>query len=453
MTEHRPDLPRLRAMWTVERRRPTVIGALALLVALLLLPAAPAPAAPAVPFDEGPSLAGRNCGGTSKPGSVPLAATAALGGQGWTLGGALDTPPAAANQLSPSVAAGPAGQIFYAWQETRGADTGDIFAAPLGGAPPTGRRGVRVDDTGVAAVEQAAPSLAVDASGALHVVWEDLRGGGLRRLFYASSANNGASWSANTLLTGALPALSHRSPHLVAGPDGALYLAWDSGSDILFSRRVGGVWSAPAPINAPRDVDRDLPRLAFDDAGRLLAAWEDRRGAAPAIYVARLDQPAGGAWGAEVRATPVGVAAAQPSLAVGADGALYLAYQGAPGIFIVVSADGGASWGAPQRLDDGSGNAFTNPRLAVDAAGGVHCIWCQLQVGFAAVVAARSTDGGDSWGDRVTLASTTGTAEPLDLIAGADGLYAAWSDDGSGRPLLHTARWTGERLWLPLLRR
>lgn len=428
---------------------------LCLMAALALVPAAPAPAAPAPPINDGPALDGRNCGGTSKPGALPLARLAAVGGAGWTVGGPVDAPPAASQQLSPSVAVAPGGQVFYAWQESRAGDLGDIFAAPLGAPPPSGRRAVRVDDTGVTAVEQAAPSLAADAAGALHAVWEDLRGGAQRRLFYASSANGGGAWGANTLLTGALPALNHISPHLIAGTGGALYLIWDGGSDIYFSRRSGGSWSAPAPINAPRAIDRDLPRLALDAQGRLFAAWEDRRGAAPTIYVARLDSPAGGAWGAEVRAVPAGVSAAQPSLAAGADGALYLAFQGAPGIYIAVSADGGASWGAPRRVDDGAGNSFTNPRVAVDAEGGVHCIWCQLQVGVIAdVLAARSNDGGASWGGRAALASTTGTAEPLDLVAGPGGLYAAWADDGGGRNVLYTARWAPERtLFLPLMRR
>jgi hypothetical protein len=429
----------------------TLVGALLL---LLMRPAGATAALVAAP-DQGPILAGRNCGGTSKPGSLSQAGLAAEGGPGWTLGGALDKPAGIGNQLAPSIAVSPAGGVYYAWQEQRTGDFGDILAAPLAGELGAGRRAVRVDDTGVATVEQASPALAIDGAGRIHAVWEDLRGGALRRLYYAASTDGGASWGANTPLTGALPGLNHISPHLIAGPGAALYLAWDGGEDIYFSQSAGAAWSAPEPINEPRAVDRDLPRLALDAQGGLVAAWEDRRSLTPAIYVARLAQPGAGEWGGEVRATPVGVSAQWPSLAAGPDGILYLAYQGDPGIFITASADGGATWGQPQRVDNGIGNAFTNPQVAVDATGGVHCIWCQLTVNVnAAIVAARSIDHGASWGDRATLASTTGTAEPLALAADEVGnIFAAWSDDSAGTTALHTAQWSGERLYLPLLRR
>ena len=440
----------------------SLLLSLGLLAALLLAMPAPAPtnASTLRPAPAGPPvLVGRNCGGTSRPGMLALNSSPALAGTGWVVGGALDAAPAAGTQQRPSIAASPAGTIFYAWQEGATGDIGNILAAAVAAAPPAGRLGVRVDDTGAAKSEQAAPSLAIDEAGQLHMVWEDLRSG-QRGLFYANSSNGGATWSANTLLTGALPSLSHIVPHLLAGPGGALYLAWDGGSNIYFSRRIGGVWSVPTPINAPLAGDRDLPRLALDAQGRLIAAWEDRRNPTPVIYVARLDQPATGAWGAEQRASPAATFAAQPSLAASDDGPLYLAYQGGPGIYLMTSGDGGTTWGPARRVDDGDGNAFTNPRVAVDERGGVHCVWCRLRVNVVAdVVAARSLDGGVSWGERATLASTTSTAEPLDLIAHGGTLYAAWSDDRDGTPRLHTARWSegggegGQLLYLPLLRR
>ena len=137
---------------------------LTLLAALLLLLARPADRAAAIvaPAGDGPILAGRNCGGTSKPGSLSGASLAAA--PGWTLGGALDRPAGVGNQLAPSIAVGPAGGVYYAWQEQRAGDFGDILAAPLAGELGVGRRAVRVDDTGVATVEQASPALAIDGA-------------------------------------------------------------------------------------------------------------------------------------------------------------------------------------------------------------------------------------------------------------------------------------------------
>lgn len=435
------------------RRALLYLAALAVCALLIAVEAAPAGPAPPVVGASG-GLAGRNCGGTTDLGGLALAAPAqsGTGGAGWTIGGAVDESPGAIRQIRPSIAVSQAGQVFYAWQEVRAGDGGDIFAA-LSTAPPTsGRRAVRVDDSGKDPVEQAAPALAVGPDGRLHAVWEDLRAG-QRRLYYAASSDGGASWGPSAPVGG--PAGDQVAPALLAAADGRLYLAWASGGDILVSSRGAGGWGAPVPLNAVRAGARGRPRLVGDAGGGLVAAWQDQRGGAPAIYTARLADPAAGAWGAELRASPAGVAATQPSLAAGQGGALYIAYQGLAGIFLIASGDGGASWGAPERVDDGDGGSFTNPQVAVDAEGGVHCVWCRLRVDVQAdIVAARSPDGGASWGEPVLLASTTGTAEPLALVAdGAGRVHAAWSDDGGGAPSLHTAVWSdGFRLLLPLVR-
>jgi hypothetical protein len=158
-----------------------------------------------------------------------------------------------------------------------------------------------------------------------------------------------------------------------------------------------------------------------------------------------------------VRATPAAVAAAQPSLAIAPNGAVYLAYQSG-GIFLVRSTDRGATWTAPRRVDDGTLDVLTSPRLAVDADGRVHCIWCELTKAPAVIVSrtavARSADGGASWGGRAVLGTSTETTEPLDLVAAGGAVYAAWSDDSGGGDVIFTARWTQTvAVYLPLLRR
>jgi hypothetical protein len=331
----------------------------------------------------------------------------------------------------------------------------------LGEAPGAVRRAVRVDDSGPAATEQSQPTLAATPDGRLHAVWQDRRGGAQAHLYYASSADGGASWSANTSITAALGSRSHGEPSLAVTSDGGLALAWRardaSGSVIYYSQRGAAEWGSPLPLSSgPATTERGLPKLILDPQGGLIAAWEDQRAGASEIYTARRASGAA-AWGDDVLSSPRGAVARRPSLGAAPGGALYIAYEGGPGIYLMRSADLGATWGAPRRADDGDGTLFTNPRVAVDRRGGVHCIWCQLKPGVVAdIIAARSDDGGASWAGRVPLASSTGTANPLALAADKAGnVHALWTDDrdGGARPQLYGALWRGNSAFLPLVQR
>jgi hypothetical protein len=412
---------------------------------------------PTIPTEIAP--AARNCGGISLAarGVAPAASPPELG---WSLAGPIDAA-ATASQLRPDAVGDAGGRVYAIWQEQTASDPGNIYAAPLGDAPGGARRAVRVDDSGAAATEQSLPTLAVSPGGQLHAVWQDRRGGAQAHLYYASSADGGASWSANMPVTAALATRSHTEPSLAVASDGGLALAWRargaSGSVIYYSQRGAAGWSAPVPLSSgPVNTERGLPRLAFDREGGLLAAWEDQRAGDSAIYTARRASGAA-AWGADAPASPGGVAARRPSLGAAADGALYIAYEGAPGIYLMRSTDGGATWGQPRRADDGDGTHFTNPRVAIDARGRVHCIWCQLKPGVVAdIIAARSDDGGHSWAGRAPLASSTGTANPLALaVDKAGNVHALWTDDRDNpvRPQLYSAVWRGNSAFLPFVQR
>jgi hypothetical protein len=422
--------------------------------ALLLISLAPA-AAPNIAF------AGRNCGGTSLlVGATPEAWPTATNGIGWVLGSSVDVVPSTLNQVRPSIAVSPSGQVFYAWQETTNRDSGDIFVGSPVASLASERRAVRIDDTGNQAVDQISPALAVGPDGTLHAVWQDQRDTGTNaHLYYASSSDGGLTWSANSKITTST-SYSHGEPALVAAPDGLLHLVWrgstSRGSKIFYSVRSNGTWGAAVPVDTgSAATQRGLPRLVLDGQNGLRAAWEDSREGGTTIYSARLPLP-GSTWGADSRIPAAGVVASRASLAAAKTGALYLAYQGDMGVFVMRSDDNGTGWSAPQRVDDGQGTKFTDPQIVVDAMGGVHCIWCQLQPGVvASIVAGRSVDGGVNWNDRTVLAATSGNANPLSIAADGNGnVYALWSDDRDNplRLYLYSAVWQPLRIMTPLIR-
>ena len=117
--------------------------------------------------------------------------------------------------------------IYVAWHDDRGGDYDIWFARSTdGGNTWTEPASNPISDDASASV-QTNPSLAVDESGTLYVVWQDRRHGN-DDIYFAASADSGDTWSENILVTDhpATTLQSQRSPAItVAG--GRIYVAWE----------------------------------------------------------------------------------------------------------------------------------------------------------------------------------------------------------------------------------
>jgi hypothetical protein len=175
--------------------------------------------------------------------------------------------------------------------------------------------------------------------------------------------------------------------------------------------------------------------------------------------------------------------------------ALYVAFDDLGEIYFTRSPDGGTTWLVPVVVDEGPGARF--PKIAVDASGTIYVTWVENTQGAADIYfIARSSDGGISWSDPVSIMganivnptayslilsdtalnlagarpndrvaftrSTDGGASWSELVRVDDGvpagsvdlawdpagvLYAAWSDTrlfGSGHALTYVARSTNQ---------
>ena len=100
------------------------------------------------------------------------------------------------------------------------------------------------------------------------------------------------------------------------------------------------------------------------------------------------------------------------------------------------SSDGGASYRSPVTIDDRGANIGIIPM--VGPGGVVHAVWTRFIGNDPTLVAARSTDGGDTWSEPVAIAdlraaglanARTGGITPTAAIDPRSGiLYAAWQD-------------------------
>jgi hypothetical protein len=129
------------------------------------------------------------------------------------------------------------------------------------------------------------------------------------------------------------------------------------------------------------------------------------------------------------------------ALATSKDGSLYLAWRAVfPGnvrdVVVAKSTDGGETWGEPVRVHADEwvfeGCPHAGPSMQIDSAGRLHVAWWTGKDGSAGVWYARSDDGARTFGEAVPLGvAKFSRPAHVQLSLGAGGtVLAAW-DDGT----------------------
>lgn len=140
------------------------------------------------------------------------------------------------------------------------------------------------------------PVVAREASGRMWAAWESFKKGGFA---VEIASENGASWSAPARITSDG---TDRRPSLAAPPNGGIWLAWDStrtgNLDVFLVRaRAAGAAAprldAPTPVTADAAID-DSPSLACGADGALWIAWNSMRGHSADTF--RADRHSGDAF-------------------------------------------------------------------------------------------------------------------------------------------------------------
>jgi len=147
-------------------------------------------------------------------------------------------------------------------------------------------------------------ALASDAAGALYALWNaGAANGGPERIYFSSSTTEGASWSERANVSDAARGVEHAFPALVAGASGDVRIAWMDAratepaqpnrplwnTFYRSSTNGGATWSAETRLSGPaQGYDYILPSgfrfpfgdffgLAIDNDGATHAVWGEGR--------------------------------------------------------------------------------------------------------------------------------------------------------------------------------
>jgi hypothetical protein len=389
---------------------------------------------------------------------------AGVAATGWTRNGDLVTDKVC-YKYDPGAVADAAGGVLYAWSDERCVGYRQIYACRVvpAGATAAGwtPNGVRLAAT---TTNQFTPAIAGDGAGGAFVAWQDLRGADadLYLQHVDGAGARVAGWPATGLAVAVVTGVQG-APVLAGDGAGGVFVAWQdrrAGNDDVYLQHVTGAgalvsgWAANGIAACSAPGDQRTPTMVADDAGGVLLAWQDHRGADWDIYALRVQGNAllapgwspNGAGVSRTAGDQVAVRAARD----GAHGVL-LAWQDHRGpdwdvYGLRLAADAGVAFGWPA---DGLALAASPadqiaPDLASDEAGGVFVAWQDRRLGTADIRASHLASDGSliaGWpaGGALVSGAPGDQTAPRTAVSGGDA-YVVWTDTRDGAPALYSQR-------------
>jgi hypothetical protein len=223
------------------------------------------------------------------------------------------------------------------------------------------------------------PSLAVDSSGAVHAVWQDNTPGSYE-IYYRKSADGGATWGMATRLTWNLG--SSTRPAIAVNASGHIHLVWQDdtpGKAEIYSKKStdgGTTWTANKRLTWTSGASTS-PSLSIDSSGNLHVAWQDDTPGNNEIYYSR-STDGGSSWTTAKRLTWTTGTSQEPSLGIDSSGKIELVWaEDVSGNFEVYhkeSTDGGVTWSTTKNLSATSGIS-NSPVIKAGSSGSLHVFW------------------------------------------------------------------------------
>ncbi len=258
-------------------------------------------------------------------------------------------------------------------------------------------------------LEDRSGAIALDDAGNASSVCNSINNSGAYPVEASILPASGAWKAPVELQVQADPYLDYRPPIVRSTATGEMTAVWTNAKGIWASeKRPGQVWSAPIQIGPGLSGGSryEVVRMVFamNRSGAAVVAWSDARNSHtyPLYAVTR---PAGGSWSAYQIVVPANFGLVADSVAVGANGAMIIAWErnltNGVALYASRAVAPGASWvTSPQILPPQNG--YFKASVAVDAAGDAGIV-AVVSEGIGRIVALNQPGAGAPWSSPVRI--------------------------------------------------
>ncbi|MDQ3991791.1 MAG: hypothetical protein M3245_05725 [Actinomycetota bacterium] len=219
------------------------------------------------------------------------------------------------------------------------------------------------------------PQVAVDADGDAVIVWEGFDGTNYR----IRARRRSAAGALSPVQTLSAAGRSAFSPQVAVGQDGHALVVWERSDgtnwQIQARRRSAAGALSPVQTLSPAGHDAHVPQVAVDPDGHGVIAWELRAGTNWRIQARR--RSAEGALSPVQTLSPAGQGAADPQVAVDADGDAVIVWERFDLTNDRIQARRRSAGGAlsPVQTLSAAGESAEAPQVAVDQEGQAVVVW------------------------------------------------------------------------------
>lgn len=338
--------------------------------------------------------------------------------------------------------------VYAVWEDGRNGDK-DIFFAKSIDDGKSFLPAVRVDDTdsngapGDDDSNQYDPSIAIDNTGKIYVVWADTRDDPDEHIYCANSTDGGSTWGTNHIVDDDTSEVE--TPEIALNSTGGLIIVWadkrNGNKDIYLTTSSDGE-------NFASNVQVDGFAGSFDQVGPCISTrgddvfvcWNDKRDNKENIFFRKSTDGGASFSTASINVTDATTATTQrqPSMSLDVWGNIYIAFEdrdtGNSDISVMKSIDGGATFGSRVTVNSVLTATQNDPYIYAGGPGILFCAWSDLAGGTWDVYIAESTDAGTTWANHTQVDDAPGQdqTDPVFLTEFGGKVHILWTDNRDG---------------------